>query len=146
MINITIMVNNSEPNRVDKDLSTILSLSGTLKQETSLIDPIIRIECNLSDVAQANYMHIPSFARYYYIRNMRSISTNIVEFTCHVDVLMSYKNAIRANTGIVRKQENEWNLYLNDGSFRVYQNPNVLTKAFPSGFSRQEFVLAIAGS
>ena len=47
---------------------------------------------------------------------------------------------------IVKRQENRWNLYLDDGSFKVYQNPMVLTKAFPQGFTTQEFVLAVAGS
>ena len=146
MFEIKLMLNNSEPNRIDKKLDTIMSVQGTLKDETSIIDPIITIECNMSDVRNANYMHITAFNRYYFIRNIRSITNNLVEFTCHVDVLMSFRSEILANSAIIRKQENVWNLYLNDGSLRIYQNPNVLTRAFPSGFTHQEFVLAIAGS
>ena len=143
---IVLQQNNSERNRLTKEISDLFTVSGELKTETSIIDPVIMIECDLSDVTRCNYMTIPTFGRSYFVNNIRSIRTGLVEFSCHVDVLSSFADEIRANTAIVRKQENNWNLYLNDGSFKVYQNPNVLTKAFPSGFTTQEFVLAVAGS
>ena len=143
---IILQRNHSEPIRLDKSITNISTVSGTLKDGTSLIDPVIRIQCSLSDVANCNYMTISTFGRSYFVRDIRSLTNNIVEFTCHVDVLSTYKNGIRSNTGITRRQENQWNLYLNDGSLKVYQNPYVITKEFPSGFSTQEFVFAIAGS
>lgn len=144
--NISLQRNNSERNRVSKDVENIMTVSGELKTETSIVDPIILIECDLSDVTGCNYVSIPTFGRSYFVNNIRSIRTGLVEFSCHVDVLSSFAEQIKKNTAIVRKQENNWNLYLNDGSFKVYQNPIVLTKAFPSGFTTQEFVLAVAGS
>ena len=144
--NVVLMRNNSPNNQLDKDLVTLLDVSGTLKDNTSVINPVIKIQCNLSDVTRCNYMYIPTFNRYYFVNDMVSITKNIVEFSAHVDVLSTYKQEIRMNTAIIRVQENDWNLYLNDGTFKVYQNPMVVTKAFPSGFSTQEFVLAVAGS
>lgn len=143
---ISLQVNSSERERLTKSLSEIMTVSGVLKSETSIIDPVIMIECDLSDVVNCNYMTIPAFGRSYFVNNIRSIRNGLVEFSCHVDVLSTYASAIRANRAIVRRQQNNWNLYLNDGSFKVYQNPKVLTKAFPSGFTTQEFVLAVAGS
>lgn len=144
--NIDLILNKSDKNVVSKDLTTLLSVSGVLKNETSIIDPVIIIECDLTTLVNVNYMHIPIFGRYYYINNIRSVRNGLVEFTCHVDVLQSFASAIRSNTGIIHRQENAWNLYLNDGSFKVYQNPMVLTRDFPTGFSTHEFVLAVAGS
>ena len=144
--NVTLQRNNSERNKLTKDISEILTVSGELKTETSIIDPVIIIECDLSAVTGCNYISIPAFGRSYFVNNIRSIRTGLVEFSCHVDVLSTFASEIREKTKIVRKQENNWNLYLNDGSFKIYQNPNVLTKAFPSGFTTQEFVLAVAGS
>ena len=143
---IILQRNNSERNRVTKDISVILTISGELKTETSIIDPVIMIECDLSAVVGCNYMSISTFGRSYFVNNIRSIRSGLIEFSCHVDVLSSFASEIRSNIAIVRRQEKNWNLYLNDGSFKVYQNPNVLTKAFPSGFTTQEFVLAVAGS
>lgn len=138
--------NDSERERLTKDITSIITVSGVLKSETSIIDPVIMIECDLNSVVNCNYMTIPTFGRSYFVKDVRSIRNGLVEFSCHCDVLSSFASQIRANTAIIKRQENNWNLYLNDGSFKVYQNPNVLTKAFPSGFTTQEFVLAIAGS
>ena len=92
-------------------------------------------------------MYIQSFNRYYFINNITSISSTLVQFDCHVDVLMTYANEIMTNnSAIIKRQENDWNLYLNDGSFNIYQDSIVQTKAFPSGFTTQTFVLAVAGS
>lgn len=143
---INIQRNNSEKNRVTKNISNIMTVSGVLKEETSIIDPIIKIECDLADVTMCNYLTIPAFGRSYFVNNIRSVRNGLVEFSCHVDVLSSFASDIKSNSAIIKKQENDWNLYLNDGSFKVYQNPNVLTKSFPSGFNTQEFVLAVAGS
>lgn len=143
---IILQRNNSEMNRVSKSVDNILTVSGTLKEDTSIIDPVIKIKCELSDVTGCNYISVPAFGRSYFVTNIRSIRNGLVEFACHVDVLSSFATSIRSNTAIIKRQENSWNLYLNDGSFKIYQNPNVLTKAFPSGFTTQEFVLAIAGA
>ena len=144
--NIIIQRNNSELNRVVKNIDNIITLSGELRESTSIIDPVIKIECDLEDITECNYLTIPVFNRSYFIKNIRSIRKNIVEISCHVDVLSSFADAIKTNTAIIKKQENSWNLYLNDGTFKIYQNPEILTKSFPSGFSTQEFVLAVAGS
>lgn len=143
---IVLQTNNSEINRLTKVVTNIATVSGVLKEETSIIDPVIKIECDLSSFTGCNYMTIPSFGRSYFVNNIRSIRNGLVEFSCHVDVLSTFAEQIRGNTAITKRQENNWNLYLNDGSFKIYQNPNVLTKAFPSGFTTQEFVLAVAGS
>lgn len=142
---VVLQRNDSEPNRIAKTVSDIMSISGTLKNRTSIIDPVIIIECDLTDVTECNYMTIDLFNRKYFVNNITSVNSQLVEFSCHVDVLSTFADSIKSNSAIIKKQENLWNLYLNDGSFKVYQNPNVLTRPFPSGFTTQEFVLAVAG-
>lgn len=146
MFDISFYVNSSEKNKVDKTLTLIATLSGVLKESTSIIDPVIVIEGDLTAFTGCNYMQIETFGRSYFVNNIRSISNGLIEISAHVDVLSTYKNAIRKNQAILRKQQNTWNLYLNDGSLRVYQDPEIIVKTFPSGFTTQEFVLAVAGS
>lgn len=143
---VYLQYNRSELNRVSKEVDTILTLFGTLKAETSIIDPIIIFEASMADLASCNYMTISQFRRSYFVRNIRSIRNGLIEISGHVDVLSSFASQIRGNSAIITKQENEWNLYLNDGSFKCYQNPTVITRSFPSGFTTQEFVLAVAGN
>lgn len=146
MFDILLQRNNSEKNRVTKDLTLLGTATGVLREQTSIVDPVVRIECNLADVVKCNYITIAAFGRSYFVNNITSVRQGLVEFQCHVDVLSTYATEIKGTTAIIRRQENDWNLYLNDGTFKVYQNPTVLTKAFPSGFTTQELVLAVAGS
>lgn len=143
---IKLYVNNSENNRMVKSISEISTLTGTLKAETSIINPVIMIEGDLEDYANANYMWVNEFNRFYFINDIRSIRNELIEISAHVDVLSTYADYIKQCTGIVAKQENIWNLYVDDNSFMTYQNPLVITKEFPSGFTTQSFVLAVAGS
>lgn len=147
--NIRLMLNKSADNVADKDFETIDTLTGVLRNETSVVNPTVRIEADVNDIATCNYFYIPQFHRYYFVANdgIRSIRNGIVEITGHCDVLTT---ALKLSSlgdciGITKKQENKNNLYLNDGSFRVYQDPIVTTKLFPSGFNTFSYVLAVAG-
>lgn len=143
---IVLQKNKSEKNAVDKKLENITTMTGTLRGECSIIDPVIVAEAKMSDVTRCNYMYIDRFDRYYFVTDITSVRTGVVQFTCHVDVLMSFKKGILKNKAIIKRQQSTYNLYLNDGSLKIYQNPHITTKKFPSGFSSMEFVLAVAGS
>lgn len=145
--NIIIQTNASENNRLDKSLTNIATLTGTLRADTSIIDPVFRIEGDMSSYITANYCTVATFGRSYFINNIRSLRAGLFEIECHVDVLSSFKTQIRANSAIIHKSERYWNLYLNDGSLKTYQDPIVYTKKFSSGFPEAEyFVLGVAGS
>ena len=122
------------------------AFQGTLKENTSLINPVIVIDFPITNLTQYNYARIYDFGRYYFITDMVSITHNLTEISMHVDVLMSFRNSIRTNYGIAKRQENDWNLYLNDGSFKTYQYKTVGTYKFSNGFpSDNDLVLAVAG-
>lgn len=142
---ILLLNNKSETNRIIKTTETIGEITGTLKERSSIMNPVVTVSGDLSNFAHVNYMHIPDFGRYYFINEIISVRSNLFEIHAHVDVLSTYGNEIIKNQGIVRRQANRYNLYLNDGSFRTYQNPTITTHKFPYGFSGQEFVLAVAG-
>lgn len=142
---IKIQRNNSDNNALTKSLTDILVMDGTLREDTSIIDPVIVFEGNISDVKNANYMTIPSFGRSYFINDITSVSENLFQVSAHVDVLSSFASEIRANKGIIARQENKWNLYINDGVFKVYQNPEIVTQPFPNGFDAFEYILVVAG-
>lgn len=146
-LQIIIHRNQSEKNRADKTIENVITLSGSLRAETSVIEPIIMISGNVEDVVTCNYMTIPRFGRSYFITNIRSIRTGLYEISTHVDALSSFKTQIRENVAIIHKQEYNWNLYLNDGTFKVFSDSIVETYTFPTGFSGNfEYILAVAGS
>lgn len=96
-------------------------------------------------MAGVNYCYIPEFGRYYYIDDHAKITGGQVEIVCAVDVLMSWKQYFLPLSAVIARQENKWNLYLNDEMFKAYQNPMIQCKKFPNGFNTQEFVLTLAG-
>lgn len=136
--------NLSEKNKINKDIQFPLTITGTLKNDCSIINPVILASITANAASSYNYIYIESFNRYYYINDAISIRNGITELHCSVDVLMSFKTEILNNSAIIERSETEWNLYLNDGSFKTYASNIVLTKAFPSGFTTMNFVLAVA--
>lgn len=147
---IILYKNLSNSNVVSKDIEQITSVTGTLRNGTSIIDPVIVFEANDPGfhANTVNYLYIEEFSRYYYITNIISVNHTIWEIHCHVDVLMSYQEIIKDQIAIVARQEKTYNLYLDDGIFMTYQNPKVQIKLFSneSPFETQEFVLIVAGS
>lgn len=146
MFNILLYQNISEKNRMNKDLNPPVTFTGDLKENSSIIDPIILLESPINVVCLYNYAYIAEFNRYYFINDMVTISNTLTQIYLHVDVLMSFKDYIKANMATTRRQENNWNLYLNDGSFRTYQYKTVGTYKFSNGFPKDnDLVMAIAG-
>ena len=142
-ITINLMNNQSDINVVSKTLTTLSSVTGVLRDETSILKPTVLIEGTIP--TNCNYFQIPDLARYYYITDITSVRNNLFRISGRVDVLQSYSTQIRECEAIIARQQSDWNLYVDDGAFKVYQNKNFLLKQFPSGFSTQEFVLAVAG-
>lgn len=100
---IIFYANNSERIRLTKNLTEIARMEGSLREPTSLVDPVITIQYN--SVVGYNYCYIPEFERYYFISDIVSIRTGLVELHCHVDVLSTYKEAIRTLNAVVSRNE-----------------------------------------
>lgn len=142
---ISVARNNSESISVTKNLTVLFELNGVLKDNCDIIDPVFLVETSVDALSQANYLIVPTFNRRYFIQKIVSVRNLLTEIQCHVDVLSSFADAIKANKGIVHRQEADWNLYLNDGVLKCYQNPLVNTVSFPNGFSGHTNVLLLSG-
>ena len=150
--NVNFWYNKSEPNRLDKDLVSvnISQQSCVFKQSSSIMSPTLILQyandSSASRYFRCNYITIGDpINRNYFVEEINILANKLVEFRCRIDVLTTYKDAIRANKAIIQRQETNWNLYLNDGSFKIYQNPMVVTKVFPNGFPTPKYFLTVAG-
>lgn len=148
--NIVFSTNASPVNRIDKELTTVITATGTLRDGASILNPEVEIESSLTQsvVGAINYAYIGVFGRYYFVTDISTEVNGLWVVSMHVDVLMTYKTAIKAQNGVVARQERTFNMYLDDGWFMSYQDPYIQTKVFsnPTPFETQEFVLVIAGS
>ena len=146
-MDVILYKNYSDNNYLDKSITTIGTISGTIRDDSPLIDPVITIEdFSGFNPASCNYVYISDFNRYYYVREIILRTNKLYEMHLHVDVLMSFKSGIRSNTAVIAKQEREYNLYLSDTSYKAYANPHYNIIKFPSGFSGYHYILTVAGS
>lgn len=135
--------NLSDVNVISKIITDVSTATGSLKSSTSILTPVILFDGSLP--TNINYMTIPTFNRKYFIDDIKSVRNELFEISAHVDVLTTYANEIKALECIIARQQNDWNLYLDDGSFKAYQNRLITIKNFPTGFSANQFVLGVAG-
>lgn len=137
----------SERERIGKTLSNSLTLTGTLRGESSVINPSFMIES--TNPSAYNYCYISEFGRYYFIDNITSIRNSLWRIDCKVDVLMSFKDSILNLNVIVSdlsSGEPDVSTYI-DGSPWV---PTVKCKTdiinFPSGLLEDgEYILITSG-
>lgn len=144
---ITLYYNHDEPDVVDKRLTPALtdSLTGVLREETSMLRPAITIGLPASSLTNANYAYISEFGRYYYIEDKVSIRTDLTQLIMRVDPLMSFKAALLQTSVLVKRNSYSYNLKLNDGSLVAYSDGYVLAYPFSGGFNTESYVLITAG-
>ena len=136
----------SENNRVVKVLTDEKQLSGELRNQTSVLNPTIRIESS-DNISGYNYCYISEFGRYYYITDIVSVRTNRWVVSLRCDVLMSYKDEIQSMNVILNNtQETGLSNYLASPNWVNLVKTKTDIKVFPSGLSEQgEFILITAG-
>lgn len=142
------LCNTSDPKeKLNKTVTEGITLNCVLKENTSIIDPVLIIE-STQPVYDYNYVYIPMFRRYYYRADIRSIGHNRWEVTAHVDVLKTYYEFIISNSAIMEGTEKlQINKYLPDDNVFI-TNCKRLTNIinFPSGLNETgEFILITAG-
>lgn len=145
---ITLYTNESEKNKLEKTLDHPILLEGTLRDESSIINPIILISSEKEDIPYMyNYAYVPAFGRYYFITDIESVRTGIWRVSMHVDVLMSYKEQIKnLNVIINNSEETGANNYLSGNQWitNVKNTTNIVN--FPNGLNDNgEFILITAG-
>ena len=143
---VTLYSNKSPSNFFTKDITSVWSGTGTLRESCDILNPAILIDADLSAYLKTvNYMNIDSFGRYYFISAPIVSTHGLYAISGQVDPFMSWRNEILENYAIISRQEKSYNLFLDDGTFKAYSNPIIQRINFPTGFNSTEFILAVAG-
>lgn len=142
---IKLMYNNEPMNKISKTPQEIRTVSGVLRDESSIVDPIILIET--ANPIAANYAYIGEFNRYYFIRNWEAVRNGLWRCTMHTDVLKTFAEGILGSPCIVARSTSKKNYFLNDNMLLRQQNEYVFTQNFPSGFNlnNSRFILSLIG-
>ena len=147
-LTIKLYHNASPANKIGKNLTDELVTSDVLlKDDVSILKPVFKVR-DVRSIITYNYLYCPDLQRYYFIDDIVSVHNDLWEISCHVDVLETYKNSILGQTAVIKRQQNKYNLYLNDPDFMTYNNDTIQTKMFSSSsFSKTlSYVLVVNGS
>ena len=142
---IILQKNNSPINKIGKNITNIIELNGSLRNEIEILNPEILIETSEENIKDANYLSIPSLNRKYFIQEIESYRSGIWIIKAHIDVLDTYSSEIKNTEAVVLRQENIFNLLVNDGVFKCKQNSRIVHRVFPSGLGAFNYVLLTQG-
>lgn len=145
-MDIQFFYNKSDERQIFKELISGVILTGNLRDMSSIIKPSFLVESDKP--IRYNFCYIPDWQRYYFVRNITSVRTNLYLIELDTDVLMSFKNDIVNFQVVVDKQSMSENgdEYIDDGSLvcdntffnRIYN--------FSTGFNNSpEYILITAG-
>lgn len=145
MASVTLYVNSSENNRVTKSLSSGVTFTCEFKDQSSIYTPSILIGTS-TNLTGYNYADISDFGRKYFITDIVLVRANLYLLKLKTDVLSTWSSQVLACSAVIARQEGDYNLYLDDPEFKVYNNKEVDCYKFSSPFSKSlNFLLTVAG-
>lgn len=141
---IKLQRNTSPLNQMNKTLNLVTTITGTLRNETDVVNPTILIEAD--SLPDFNYMTIDEFHRSYFIREIRSVRNKLWEIIAHSDPLMSFKDDFLGNRALISRNQSNYDLLLNDGMFKCRQNSRIGYISFPAGLDNFNYILVVCGN
>lgn len=140
--------NSSDPRVLRKTLTAVgTSFTCNMTDACSVENPSFRFELD-SNKLGANYLYVSEWGKYYYITSRDILNNQEVVLNCHIDVLMSFKNAILNTEVIAKRSSSNTNPYLPDEVLADRGTvQQIFRKASTTPFSRETncYVLHIAG-
>ena len=146
---ISLLVNNSPANVVNKNVTIKKTVQGNLREGSSVVDPVILFELDENPTLY-NYAIITEFNRSYFITDWVCERTGLWRATMHCDVLSSFWNrGISSSMCVVGRNEyqrqddliDDQMYFTADSLYGVYAFPN--TPFNGAGYS---MIVAGAGS
>lgn len=135
--------NQSKNNVINKELSPpLLEKNCVIKDDTfNIIYPILFVSVDINSIG--NYCYIESLDRYYFIRDVSPIKTDLVKLELECDFLYTFKDVILQGYGTVKESENV-NNYSSD--YEVLDTMQEKSIIFPNEHFTNENHLYLTGA
>lgn len=131
-----------ERKTMNKTLTSISTITGNPRSmdQVGMEETEFLLETNDASLLQnANYMYAVELNRYYFINERKSRVNGLWLITANVDPLMSFKAQLANCEGIVARNANIGDYYLQDTKDVCYQNPNIVYKTFQLNGTQPKF-------
>lgn len=118
--------------KLTKKYTTIKKMKNVdFKDTVSIISPTL-IVTMFDKFDTCNYVFIETLNRYYSIKDVKILSSTLLQIDCEVDVLASYSSEIKNLTTLIVRQENKFEPYVVDSHLPVRVNRKVQYLKFSS--------------
>ena len=121
-------------NKLSKKLTDEILLTGTLRTECSVLNPVIEIETPIS-IANYNYARVEEFNRYYFITDITAVTNTLWKISLKCDVLMSYELQIKSLKANIVRNSDDFNLMLEDSQLNKYADERTQCYNFPKALT-----------
>ena len=130
MVNIVFYNNASKDLVVDKVLTPVLSTQGDFRATVDALRPTVMVEGAIP--ANANYAYIADFGRFYYVTDRNYITKDLCNLSLYTDVRKSFATQLANAKGIVQRNTEIYDMYLNDPKVPVGAHKALAVKKFGS--------------
>lgn len=148
-MNLTVYSNTADKKQLDKTkyIKKITEFENVqFKNDESISEPSVIIATyDNTLLTKINYAYIDSLDTWYFIKDKITLGGNRYKFLFKNDVLMTNRKEIKNLKGVLERQENLYNTYLNDPLYKCYNNTRTQVLHFPSGLTNDNYILAIGG-
>lgn len=123
------------PKTVSKTLSAISNVQGRATQPCNILHPELILSGDSTvNAINANYVYIPDFGRYYFIKDHTTDTAARIILSCEVDPLMSWASGIRASRQLVTRSESVGKpTEITDNQYPLSKHKNMVVIAFEGG-------------
>lgn len=135
-----------DPRKMDKTLTNeSVCSTATMREDVDISSPIIRVQQSVL-LQEHNYLKIPAFNRYYYIKDIVIERTGLSVLYCKTDVLMTFKDSIKTCPAIAARSQNIVTAFVPDGrqpanAFRI----STVKKFAPFTFIEPSIIMLTVG-
>ena len=129
-------------NEMNKTLGTAIVKTCALKNGSSVEDPVLYMEHDASLFA-TNYVYVPDFGRYYFISG-REIVEHTEYITCHVDVIKSFADDIKASKGTATRS-NFFNKNIPDSMALELPQDRIQYRKLSEALTGETYIAIIGG-
>lgn len=145
-MNMTLYNYSGDERQLNKYLATIATVDIiSITDSTNILSPSIIIGTRAFNF---NYVYIPAFSRYYYVRNIDVLNAERIRVNLRVDVLMSHRSAINSSQVLADRSSSNSNPYIIDRAVQssdkaqIYIRSNGTTPFTPGTGS---YILTVGG-
>lgn len=139
---IELMRTSDDMRVLNKETETIATEQCKLKENVSIENPRVILKRNFSSIP--NYARIGDFNRFYFVQEMITLNSDLVELILEVDPLTSFADEIRAIQTVIVRSEQNLNPRLVDNNVPI-KSDNIVRKSIVGNLSGESLILVCNG-